>query len=551
MLRVSAYCRVSTDDGDQANSFASQQQFFRKYIEGNPDWELVGIFADEGISGTGTRKRREFNRMIDLAMSGGIDLIVTKEVSRFARNTVDTLQYTRSLKRAGVCVLFLSDNINTRDPDAELRLTIMASIAQEESRKTSDRVKWGQRRRMEQGVVFGRDMLGYDVRGGRLYLNEEGAETVRLIYHKFLEEGKGACTIARELREAGVETPRHMKEWSNTVILRVLRNEKYCGDLIQKKTFTPDYLTHEKRYNRGEEDFVVLRDHHEPIISRETFERAQRELARRSSAAGQGSRHSSRCCLSGKIRCGQCGARFVSRAKKRADGSRYRVWRCHGAVLHDRPGTDAAGNRTGCPAKCQIRDEDFMQMIQMVISRLDLDRDRLVSELTGIIRPVLESDDGDGMTPEELARKAAAIEDRKERLIDLYTEGAITGDEYRRISEKYADEAARLRERQKDARQKQDASENREAVMAEIEEAVRELVSGERRDDTFYRNLVDRIVVNGREHIEISLNLFPVKWSFTLARTSGASGGKGAISEPIQVPRSSPTWRSSAPSSTS
>ena len=159
MLRVAAYCRVSTDKDDQANSFESQQRYFREYIERNPEWELVQIFADEGISGTNTKKRKEFNRMIRFAKAGEVDLIITKEVSRFARNTVDTLQYTRDLKKIGVYVLFMNDNINTKDPDAELRLTIMASIAQEESRKTSERVKWGQKRRMEQGVVFGRDML--------------------------------------------------------------------------------------------------------------------------------------------------------------------------------------------------------------------------------------------------------------------------------------------------------------------------------------------------------------------------------------------------------
>ena len=278
MVRVAAYCRVSTDKDDQANSFESQQRYFREYIERNPDWELVKIYPDEGISGTNTKKRKEFNRMIAAAKAGKIDLIITKEVSRFARNTVDTLQYTRDLKKLGVYVFFMNDNINTKDPDSELRLTIMASIAQEESRKTSERVKWGQKRRMEQGVVFGRDMLGYDVRDGKLFINEAGAEVVRLIFHKFLEEGKGTYTIARELREAGIETSTPMKNWTNTVILRALRNEKYCGDLIQKKTYTPDYLSHDKKYNRGEEEFVVLRDHHEPIISRELFDKAQVRL---------------------------------------------------------------------------------------------------------------------------------------------------------------------------------------------------------------------------------------------------------------------------------
>ena len=158
--QVAAYCRVSTDHEDQANSFESQQRYFRQYIQHHPDWELYDIFADEGLSGTTTKKRKEFNRMIACAKNGEIDLILTKEISRFARNTLDSISYTRELKRRGVGVIFMNDNINTLDGDAELRLAILSSIAQEESRKTSERVKWGQKRQMEQGVVFGRSMLG-------------------------------------------------------------------------------------------------------------------------------------------------------------------------------------------------------------------------------------------------------------------------------------------------------------------------------------------------------------------------------------------------------
>ena len=266
--RVAAYCRISTDHEDQANSFESQQRYFRQYIERNPDWELYEIFADEGISGTNTKKRSEFKRMIACAKEGDFDLIITKEISRFARNTLDSIYYTRDLKKHGVGVIFMNDNINTLDGDAELRLAIMSSIAQEESRKTSERVKWGQKRQMEKGVVFGRSMLGYDVKDGKMTVNEGGAKIVRLIFHKFANENKGTHVIARELREAGI-TPMRVKEWSNTVILRVIRNEKYCGDLVQKKTFTPDFLSHEKKYNRGEEEFVIIKDHHDPIVSRE------------------------------------------------------------------------------------------------------------------------------------------------------------------------------------------------------------------------------------------------------------------------------------------
>lgn len=245
--RVAAYCRVSTDSLDQANSLESQQRYFNEFIQRNPLWELYEIYVDEGISGTNTKKRKAFNKMISDAREHKFDMIITKEISRFARNTLDSIGYTRELKNIGIGVYFLNDNINTLDADAELRLTIMSSISQEESRKTSERCKWGQRRMMEQGVVFGRDMLGYDVRNGKLYINEDGAEIVRRIFHMYLDEGKGAHVIAKQLREEGVQTSRYMKDWSYTVIMRLLKNEKYCGDLVQQKTYTPDYLSHAKK----------------------------------------------------------------------------------------------------------------------------------------------------------------------------------------------------------------------------------------------------------------------------------------------------------------
>ena len=198
---VSAYCRVSTDKDDQANSLTNQIKYFGSFIEKHDNWQLGEVYYDEGITGTSVKKRDGFNRMIQDALGGKMQLIITKEVSRFARNTVDALTYTRKLKAHGVGVFFANDNINTLDADGELRLTIMASLAQEESRKTSERVKWGQKRQMEAGIVFGRDMLGYAVRGGKLILNPEEAEIVRLIFHKFLNEDKGTHVIARELRE--------------------------------------------------------------------------------------------------------------------------------------------------------------------------------------------------------------------------------------------------------------------------------------------------------------------------------------------------------------
>ncbi len=511
MKRVAAYCRVSTDKEDQANSFESQKRYFKEYIERNPEWKLYQIFADEGISGTSTKKRQDFNRMIEMAKSGCFDFIVTKEVSRFARNTVDTLQYTRELKRMGIGVLFLNDNINTLDPDAELRLTIMSSIAQEESRKTSERVKWGQRRRMEQGVVFGRDMLGYDVRGGKLYINEEGAEVVRLIYHKFVNEGKGTYVIARELKEAGIQSM-HKQDWANTVILRILRNEKYCGDLVQKKTFTPDYLTHEKKYNRGQEDFVILRNHHEAIISRELFEQAQIELARRSPTLEQKTKYSNRYALSGKIKCGCCGSRFVARSRKRKDGTRYKAWRCYEAAYHGVLKKDSTGNLVGCNVRAQINNEDFMLMLQEVIRHLNMNKERLISELITIVRTVFETEDKNISDKTSVERQLKMLADKKERLMDIYLGKEISKEEYQHMAEKYDNERAILEKQREKAERKELAENAHWKLIEDIIASIRALALGDKQDDTFYRNLVEKIVVHDRQNIDIFLNLLPFRW---------------------------------------
>lgn len=408
-LRVAAYCRVSTDGDDQANSFESQQRYFRAYIAQRPHWELAGIFADEGLSGTSTKKRLAFQRMIACARAGTLDLIVTKEISRFARNTLDSIYYTRELKRLGVGVLFLSDNLCTLDGDAELRLAILASIAQEESRRTSERVKWGQKRRMEQGVVFGRDLLGYDVRGGALYVNEAGAQTVREIFRKCVDEGKGAHTIARELNAAGIPAARG-GAWRSSVILRILRNEKYCGDLVQKKTYTPDYLTHEKKSNHGQEDYIIVREHHTPIIPRATFEAAGRILDQRAAAPTGQRKYSRRYPLSGKLRCGICGAVCAARKKTRRDGTDAISWRCGSAVKYGRPHTDPDGRSRGCTGE-SLRDEDALQILTQVWSALPLERDVIAADVLAAVRAITPHEQADSIEPEvtKMLRGGAAL----------------------------------------------------------------------------------------------------------------------------------------------
>lgn len=509
--RVAAYCRVSTDKEDQANSFESQQRYFKAYIEREPDWELKEIYADEGITGTNTKKRKAFHRMIEACKNGEIDLIVTKEISRFARNTLDSVGYTRELKKIGVGVIFMNDGINTLDPDAELRLTIMSSIAQEESRKTSERVKWGQKQRMEQGVVFGRDLLGYKVRGGKLYIEPEGAKIVRLIFDKFTNENKGTHVIARELREAGIQ-PMNVRDWSATVILRVIRNEKYCGDLVQKKTYTPDYLSHDKKYNRGQEEFVILRDHHEPIVSREQFDLAQRILNGRAESLQGKDKHSNRYCFSGKIKCGRCGRSFVARYKKRKDGTQYKTWRCFEASRNGSPKEDAQGNAIGC-SNDSIRNEDALHIMYLATRQLELDFVGIVANLQAAIEEVLRQDIGwfdcDGMQ-----ERISDTEKKKSRLIELYTENLINMEEFVAERKKCDDEICKLRQMMESAEAQQEVNEKKNAILKEIGDTIREIVNGLHYDDEFYREILDRMVVHDREHIDVYLKCLPQKLSF-------------------------------------
>ena len=537
--RVAAYCRVSTDNEDQANSFESQQRYFRQYIERNPDWELYEVFADEGISGTNTKKRKEFNRMIACAKNGDFDLIITKEISRFARNTLDSIYYTRDLKKHGVGVIFMNDNINTLDGDAELRLAIMSSIAQEESRKTSARVKWGQKRQMEQGVVFGRSMLGYDVKGGKMYINEEGAKIVRLIFHKFVKEGKGTHVIARELREEGI-APMRVKEWQNTVILRVIRNEKYCGDLVQKKTYTPDFLSHEKKYNRGQEEFVIIKDHHEPIVSRELFDEANRILDEKSLSQEGKAKHSSRYPFSGKIKCGCCGASYVARYKTRQDGSRYKAWRCNEAAKHGSPHTDKAGNKVGCSG-ISIRNEDATHIMYLVMKELKLNQTKITDKLISVIEPIIATD-WTGTDIEKLKGRMDTIEEKRTKLIDIYMSGDITKEEFHAARSKCDAEISELKSVIDSIGRQQTMTEKQQELMREIRDAMNEIVNGVEYDDEFYKHILDKMVIGDRDNIDVYLNLLPMKWSYTAAKSTNCPQG-GQLKK-----ASAPKWNISEPS---
>ena len=517
-LRVAAYCRVSTDKDDQTNSLISQRRYFADYINHHEDWVLNDVYYDEGISGTQTKKRAGFNAMIDEAMQGGIDLILTKEVCRFARNTVDTLSYTRKLKDRGIGVIFTIDNIDTRDADGELRLTIMASIAQEESRKTSERVKWGQKRRMEQGVVFGRDMLGYTVQNGTLSVNEEEVPIVRAIFHKFTNEGKGTYVIARELLEEGMR-PMRVKLWSNTIILRVLRNEKYVGDLCQKKTYTPNYLTHAKKYNRGNEEMVYLKDHHEPIIDRELWNRTQAELLRRSPSEDARSKHSNRYWCSGKLYCGLCGQRYVSRTKKLKNGTIYKAWRCYAAANHGARKVSSFGEEIGCD-NGSINEKALLTCMHYCICKLQANQKELKREIMQEIKEIK------GVTEKKpdtkrIQEKMDALVAKKRKAIDLMLDGLITKADLQGQTKWYEEQLTELSESLHTAgkQDKENAAELRE--YESYLSALDEIMTFDESNESLYREILDKMVIYHDKTIEVWLKCVPFGM-----RLSVSSSGK-------------------------
>ncbi len=536
VLRVAAYCRVSTDKDDQANSLMSQRRYFAEYIERQPGWELKNVYSDEGYSGTQTKKRAGFNAMIEEAMGGGLDLILTKEVCRFARNTVDTLFYTRKLKENGVGVIFTIDNIDTRDSDGELRLTLMASIAQEESRKTSERVKWGQRRRMEQGVVFGRDLLGYKVQGGVLTVNEEEAPIVRAVFHKYTNEGKGVHVIARELTEEGMY-PRQALFWSDTAIYRVLHNEKYVGDLCQKKTWTPDYLTHTKKYNRDKSQMIYLENHHEPLIDRALWERTQEELARRSVVSEGRTRHSSRYWCSGKLYCGLCGRRFVCRTKHLQNGKYYRAWRCYAAALYGSTKTLEKGaerehgeirghmeevnsmekvksmeevnpiEKTGC-SNGSVNEKALLACVHYCVNQLPIDREQLRNEIVQEIT-ALKSAPGITSGINHIQDKMDALNSKKRKAIDLLLDGVITRKDLEEQTKWYEEQMVRLSKQLADARQTEAIALRQADAIEQDEMPLDEIMTFDERNDGLYEELLERMIIFPGNKIEIWLKGLP------------------------------------------
>lgn len=335
---MAAYCRVSTEQLEQLSSYEAQVAYYTAFITNHPDYDMAGIYADEGISGTNTKKREQFNKMIEDCKAGKIDMIITKSISRFARNTLDTLNYVRTLKELGIGVIFEKENINTLDSKGEVLLTILSSLAQEESNNLSQISTWGIRRRFEQGKVTinEKKFLGYDKdANGNLIINEKQAKIVRRIYKDYLD-GKGTNRIARSLEEEKVPGWNGKVKWYESTISSILSNEKYKGDALLQKTYTVDFLTKKRSENKGEIPQFYVEESHPAIIDKEMWEAVQLEKERRRTFTEKhklqkidhGLKDNP---MAGKVICGDCGRAFGRRTWNGMDENlKRKVWFCNG-----------------------------------------------------------------------------------------------------------------------------------------------------------------------------------------------------------------------------
>jgi DNA invertase Pin-like site-specific DNA recombinase len=371
--RVAGYARVSTDNEEQLNSYEAQVDFYTNYIKARADWKYCGVYADEGISATSTAKREGFKSMVADALAGKLDLIITKSVSRFARNTVDTLTTVRNLKEKGVEVYFEKENIYTLDSKGELLITIMSSLAQEESRSISENVTWGQRKRMQDGKVtmpYAR-FLGYEKgEDGLPKIIEAEAKVVRLIYTLFLQ-GKTQNAIARYLTAEGIPTPAKKTKWSVSTVLSILTNEKYRGDARLQKGFTVDFLTKKTKKNEGEVPQYYVEGSHPAIVEPEIYDLVQAEIKKRKPA---GLRQSAASCFSSKIVCGSCKSYFGYKLWHSTSIYRRTVWRCNHKY------------KDGC--KCHsphLYEATIQKAFINTFNRLCLERERLKKDYAEIV----------------------------------------------------------------------------------------------------------------------------------------------------------------------
>lgn len=505
MKRAVAYCRVSTDKEEQLHSLENQKDYFNNLITKDKGFQFVGIYADEGITATNTKKRDEFNRMILDAKCNKFDIIFTKAVTRFARNIVDSINYVRLLKSLNIEVRFITDNINSFDDDAEFKLGLFSAFAQEESRQTSEKVTFGQQISMKNGVVFGSNtMLGYNIVNGEMTINENEAPIVRKIFHKYLIEGKGSHCIAKELQEEGIKTKRGSNKWTNASIYKILKNEKYCGDLIQQKTYTPDFLSHNKKYNKGEREFVKIENHHEPIIDKETFNKVQAEIVRRGKKAkADGSKHSNRYALSGKIKCGSCGCTYVGGDnRKRKDGTIRKSWKCYEKHKYGKRHINSQGDYIGCDNDNVNNDiilNIFNQLMKKIIST---DKEEIINSTLKILSSTIKNSCSLNTEEERLRQRKEKLKEQIKKVISLCISGIITEEQLKDQKNELENELNLICRELETTKSKQQLLQDKEMLMENIKCSMNEILNFETTSENICKEVLEKVVVKSKNEFD-------------------------------------------------
>jgi DNA invertase Pin-like site-specific DNA recombinase len=477
-LRVAAYCRVSTDSDEQATSYEAQVEHYTSYIKGNADWELAGIYADDGITGTNTKKRDEFNRMIEDCMEGKIDMVITKSISRFARNTLDCLKYIRQLKDKNIPVFFEKENINSMDSKGEIMLTIMASLAQQESQSLSQNVKLGFQFRYQQGEVQVNHnrFLGYTKdENKRLVIVPKEAEIVKRIYREYLE-GASLLQIARGLEADGILTAANKRKWRPETLKKILQNEKYIGDALLQKTYTVDFLSKKRVVNNGIVPQYYVENSHEPIVPREIFMQVQEEMVRRANlqAGKSGKRrvYSSKYALSSIVYCGECGD-IYRRVHWNNRGCKSIVWRCVSRL--EEKGSDCS-SRT-------INEATLQEAVVKAINEVLGSKDTFLTVLQENIAAVLNEDND--QTIQEIENRLNELQQELLRLVNAKAD-----------YQKVADEIYRLRElKQNILTENAEREGKRERIKEMMEFLHEQSVELQEYDEQLVRRLIEKITI--------------------------------------------------------
>ena len=498
-LRVAAYCRVSTELEEQQNSYQVQIAYYTDLINKKKEWTLAGIFADEGISGTQTKKRTEFNRMIRMCRNKKIDLVITKSISRFARNTVDCLEYVRQLKDLEIGVIFEKENINTLTMTSEFMIALYGSFAQAESESISKNVSWGKEKAYREGKVQFqyKHLLGYKKGAdGKPEIIPEEAETVKLIYTMFLD-GHSMKNIALILHVKGKHTKTGSTEWRTNTITRILQNEKYVGDALLQKTFTSDCITHKVVKNHGERPMYLVTNHHDPIIDRDTYNRVQQELARRNSkrkisdkTVTEQGKYSSKYALSELLICGHCGTPY-RRTTWAARGKKQIVWRCLSRLEH---------GKKYCPDSPTIKEEQLHRGILRAINNYYSCRNDIVRILKANIGSVLECQGQEEILSVE--KRLKEIDQARTDLVNLIASGDCDEDKLdSEFAKLYAEEQG-LSERLTMLKSQNKTSEETQAKLDKIMDMIEhEKFELETFDNVLIRKLIECVKILSKTEI--------------------------------------------------